>query len=42
MKVDAPTVAAVGVARGVGKGDCAVECLPTESSDIVYKELYIF
>jgi hypothetical protein len=39
LKVDAPAEAVAGAAGGVGEGDYEVECLPMESSDIVYEEV---
>ena len=39
MKADAPAEAVAGAAGGVDEEDCEVECLPMESSDIVYEEV---
>jgi hypothetical protein len=39
LKADAPAEAVAGAAGGVDEEDCEVECLPMESSDIVYEEV---
>ena len=42
MKADAPTYVVVGAAGGVDKEDSEAECLPMESSGIMYLEVYVF
>jgi hypothetical protein len=39
LKADAPAEAVAVAGGGVGEGDFEVECLPMESSDIVYTEV---
>ena len=39
LQAEAPTEGVTGLVGGDGEGDCEEECLPMESSDIVYTEV---